>query len=87
MSALPSKETRKIVVSHSTKSENTSLIKRIQERQTEELVFAVCGPLGSGTSKVAKTIMHIIASEKYNYTPHYINRSFAANTHSFSKTQ
>ncbi|MEG6551668.1 anti-phage dCTP deaminase [Desulfocurvibacter africanus] len=40
----------------STSGRKLSLIEVIRSRQTEELVFAFCGPLGSGTSMVARLI-------------------------------
>jgi len=40
-------------------------IEAIKARQTEEVVLAVCGYIGSGTSNVAKTLGEIFA--QYNY--------------------
>jgi deoxycytidylate deaminase len=42
-----------------------SMIKAIKKRQTEELVIAFCGPLGSGTSFVAKEVRELIKEYKY----------------------
>lgn len=43
-----------------------SIIDRIKERRTEELVIAFCGPLGSGVSKVAETFQEKISECEYD---------------------
>lgn len=50
-----------------------SMISIIKERQTEELVFAFCGPLGSGTSTVAEAVSEII--QEYGYSVNKIKVS------------
>jgi deoxycytidylate deaminase len=45
------------------------IIERIRERQTAELVIGFCGPLGSGTSAVAKEVSRILESYGYTVNP------------------
>ena len=45
---------------------NGSMIETIKERQTEELVVALCGSLGSGTSTIASKLSEIFSTE-YGY--------------------
>ena len=47
------------------KDSGTSIIREIENRQTEELIIAFCGPLGSGTSIVSKEVAKLFASYKY----------------------
>lgn len=46
--------------------QNKTLIEKISERQTEELIIAVCGSLGSGPSTVAEKIKGCLTSYGYN---------------------
>ena len=50
-----------------------SMIDEINGRQTEELVLALCGSVGSGTSTIAKKIGEIFS--EYNYEVHIIKIS------------
>jgi deoxycytidylate deaminase len=53
--------------------EAKTIIEKIRERQTAELVIGFCGPLGSGTSAVAKEVSRIL--ESYGYTVNTIRLS------------
>ena len=46
----------------------------IEDRHTDELVFAVVGPVGSGATKSAELLKSIL-TEKYGYDVHYIRVS------------
>lgn len=54
-------------------TEDDDIFNIIRQRQTEELVIAFCGPLGSGTSTVAKAFNNIITN--YKYRSNYIKAS------------
>jgi len=60
---------------HSVQSiKDPSMVDVIKNRQTEELVIALCGPVGSGTSTVALKIEEIFCDE-YKYKVHIIKIS------------
>lgn len=52
---------------------SSSMIKEIKTRQTEELIIALCGSLGSGTSTIAKIIEEVFS--EYNYRVNIIKVS------------
>ena len=66
MAALPKlKDSIKIVSSGVTRE--GEIYNVIKQRQTEELVFAFCGPLGSGTSEVAKQFQETLKNYKLKF--------------------
>lgn len=62
---MPSATPKKAPSSLESKKKDKNIIEIIKDRQTEELVFAFCGPLGSGISTVAKVTEDIISKYKY----------------------
>ena len=57
---------KKIVPPKIRSNKQGSMIHNIKQRQTEELVIALCGSLGSGTSTIASNIKRIFKSD-YGY--------------------
>lgn len=55
-------------------SNNTTEIPRINDRLTEELVFALVGPVGSGCSTAADLLNEVLA-DSYKYEVHYYKLS------------
>ena len=61
------------------KTEN-SIMDLISERQTDELVFAFCGAVGSGVTEVTKILKEIVPN--YKYQVEKVNVSALINTYS-----
>lgn len=56
-----------------------SMIEVVKKRQTEELVLAFCGPIGSGTTAVAEEVAKII--KEYGYSVNEIKVSELISSH------
>ena len=47
----------------------------LRDLSANELVFAVVGPIGSGTSWVAEALSNLLSSDAYGMAPHIIKAS------------
>jgi len=56
-----------------------SIANQIRSRQTDELIIALCGAVGSGTSTIATKIVEILS--EYNYRAHHIKLSELIDEH------
>lgn len=71
---LPAEKIDKQNEKHPSSDQDTNIINKLQERQSQELVIAFCGAVGSGISKVADITKKIFEKE-YNYKVEYIKVS------------
>lgn len=76
----------KITVSrNSSLKTDKTMIELIKSRQTEELVIAICGAVGSGTSTIAKTIETIFQEYEYSTCLIKISKLIDKNRHHVRK--
>lgn len=70
---------KKIISKYSVVKDSDSIIEKIKGRQTAELIIALCGSVGSGTSTIASKIAEIF--KEYDYSTDIIKISKLISNH------